>query len=516
MPRISRSSRRAVLPLFCVVFLATGCPGDTAVESDGRSAPAGTLRLAYPEEPGSLNPILARSPAARDILRAVLPSFHLVTPDLRYRPYLLEAEPTVTTTKDRMLVRFRLRKNARWSDGSPVSVDDVVFTWRVMTDPGLPVAVRDGFDYVVDVERQSASVGTMVLSPPYAGWRDLFSAGRFVLPKPAKGGTSSVGEWDKGPPMAGGPFLVEEWTRGKAIVLRRNPTFLGLQPLLEKIQVEFVPDATTALQLLQTGDVDAVAPALGISWGRRLERVPGVDTSWKFGPDLVHLVLNTPSSADAAQRRRIAEAIDRDRFTEAIIRDEGRKADGVLAPQQKGAVPAWAEYGTNTEPAEELIPNEELTLVFPKSELMDLAARFVQAEIKRAGGDVELVPLDGNVFQDEWLPERRFDLALWEGRSGPDAWLPRWFAATGDERLSQVIDGELNDILSDTERLSAGNQTALVMAQERLATLVPVLPLFQPKVTIGWREGVRGIVANPTVDGPLWNAWNWSIDSSAA
>jgi peptide/nickel transport system substrate-binding protein len=515
MPRASRSSRRYVLSFVCVGLLSTGCPGQQTPPPPGRSAPAGTVRLAYPEEPGSLNPILARSPAARDILRAVLPSFHLVTPDLRYRPYLLESEPTVKTTNERMRVRFRLRGNVRWSDGRRVTVDDVVFTWRVMTEPELPVAVRDGFEYVVDIVKRSASAGTLILSPPYAAWRDLFSAGRFVLPKPATGGPASVGQWDEGPPVAGGPFRIGEWTRGKAIVLERNPRFFGPRALLEAIQIEFVPDATTALQLLQVGEVDAVAPALGISWGRRLKAIPGVTTSGMFGPDLVHLVVNTPASADAEKRRRIADAIDRDRFAEVVIRDEGRVADGVLAPEQDGAEPAWRGYGTDADP-EQLGTDEELTLAFPKSELLDLAARYVQAELKRAGGDVELVPLDADVFQNEWLPERRFDLALWESRTGPGPWLPRWFAATGDERVSQLIDAELNDILAEAEQEGPANQAALSGAQERLADLVPVLPLFQPKVTMGWREGVDGIAANPTVDGPLWNAWNWSITPSAA
>jgi ABC-type transport system substrate-binding protein len=385
-----------------------------------------------------------------------------------------------------------------------------------MTDPELPVAVRDGFEYVVDIVKQSDSAGTVVLSPPYEGWRDLFSAGRFVLPKPRAGGISSVGKWDEGPPLAGGPFRIADWIRGKEIVLQRNPGFFGPGPQLEGIEVEFVPDATTALQLLQAGEVDAVAPALGISWGRRLDAIPGVTTSRKFGPDLVHLVVNTPSSADAAKRRRIAGAVDRERFAEAIIRDEGRKADGVLAPEQRGALPAWDQYEANAQPSGRLGSDEELTLVFPKGELLDLAARFVQAEIKRAGGDVELVPLDPDVFQGEWLPERRFDLALWEGRSGPNAWLSRWFAATGDERVSHVIDGGLDEILAEAEQGGAEGQSALERAQERLAELVPVLPLFQPKVTVGWRDGVRGMVANPTVDGPLWNAWNWSIESAPA
>lgn len=512
MPPASRSSPKHFLTLVCVALLSVACPGEGTSSSPEGPEPSGTIRLSYPEEPGSLNPILARSPAARDVLRAVLPSFHLVTPNLRYRPFLLASEPSVESTKDRMVVRFRLREDARWSDGRPVTVDDVVFTWRVMTDPELPVAVRDGFEYLEDVEKETAAVGTLVLSPPFAGWRDLFSAGRFVLPKPSTGGTESVGEWDNGPPVAGGPFRLGAWVRGRSIELTANPMFFGPGPLLEGIQIEFVPDATTAVQLLEIGEVDAVAPMLGISWGRRLAAIPGAATSKAYGPDVVHLVLNTPPTADDSMRQRIAEAIDRDRFAEVIVRDEGRKADGVLVPEQKGAVPAWDQYGSRDAP-EDLPSDKELTMAYPRGELLDLAARYVQAELERAGGDVELVPLDADAFQGEWLPERRFDLALWESRSGPDAWLTRWFAATGDERVSQLIDEKLTAFLSDVD---AGQPQAVTEAQEHLADLVPVLPLFQPKVTMGWRDGVEGIVANPTVDGPLWNSWNWSIEAESA
>lgn len=514
MPRDSRFARRLLRPIACVALLATACPGEEDRAPAERRTPTGTVRLAYPEEPASLNPILARSSAARDILRAVLPSFHLVTPEVRYRPYLLASEPTVETLGEQMRVQFRLRANARWSDGRRVTVDDVAFTWRVMTDPDLAVAVRDGFEFVVDVERKSASVGTLVLEPPFAGWRDLFSAGRFVLPKPAAGGPASVEEWDQGPPVAGGPFRIKQWVRGKAIELERNQRFFGPHPLLEGIQIEFVPDATTAIQLLQTGGVDAVAPALGISWGRRLAAIPGVTTSGIFGPDLVHLVANTTSGSDADDRQKIADAIDRGRFAEAVIRDEGREADGVLAPEQKGALPAWNRYGTGATPGR-LSADEELSLVFPKSELLDLAARYVQAELERAGGDVELVPLDADAFHGEWLPEQRFDLALWESRSGPDSWLTRWFSDAGDERVSRVTNPELNETLSETDLGAERSVSALARAQEHLAELVPILPLFQPKVTMGWRAGVGGIMANPTVDGPLWNAWNWSMAKGA-
>src|SRR5688572_21926122 len=104
----SRSGRRGVHRAIwriaglavALVVASGGCtPGQETrprpTQPPERPPPAGTLRLGYPEEPITLNPIRAVSAPPRDLLRAVLPSFFLVTPDLRYRPYLLAREPEV-------------------------------------------------------------------------------------------------------------------------------------------------------------------------------------------------------------------------------------------------------------------------------------------------------------------------------------------------------------------------------------------------------------------------------------
>lgn len=502
-------SRRSLAAAACLGLLATACPGRPAPEptTAPRPPPHGTFLLGYPEEPHTLNPILARSSAARDVLRAVLPSFHLVTPDLRYRPWLLAGEPVVTTQGQEMRVRFRLRE-ASWSDGRPITVDDVAYTWRVMTHPDLPVTVADGFERIVDVARISATEGELVLSPPYAAWRDLFSAGRFVLPAPADGDPTAVEGWDEGPPVGGGPFAIEGWERGLRVRLVPNPGFFGPPPLVERLDVTFVPDAITAEQLLRAGELDAVAPALGVAWGRRLKAIPGAEVSRRTGPDLVHLILNAERIRDAAERRRIAGAIDRGRFADVLLRDEGARADFVLAPEQS-AVPAWARYGEGER--EEVRTRRELTLAYTRGELLDQAARFIQAQIESAGGDVELVALDADAFQGEWLPRRRFDLALWESRSGPGPWLSRWFSSGAQEGVSGLADTRLDALLERADDGGPQGSSALDQAQGLLAELVPVLPLFQPSVTMAWRLGVRGPVANPTADGPLWNAWDWSL-----
>src|SRR5918992_3840186 len=201
MPPRSASRRKCRRAAAALVLMA-GCtagPAPGPTPPPDRPAPSGTIRLAYPSVPPTLDPVAELSPAATDILRAVLPSFYVVTPDLAYRPYLLDGEPDVRSTGDRMSVQFRIRPNARWSDGTPITVADVAFTAEVMRR--APPMRRVGFDHLREVVEESPTVGRLELSPPLEDWRGLFSAGRFVLP--AHTSPDEAGGWDLGPPVAG-------------------------------------------------------------------------------------------------------------------------------------------------------------------------------------------------------------------------------------------------------------------------------------------------------------------------
>src|SRR5918992_276875 len=406
MPPRSASRRKCRRAAAALVLMA-GCtagPAPGPTPPPDRPAPSDTIRLAYPSVPPTLDPVAELSPAATDILRAVLPSFYVVTPDLAYRPYLLDGEPDVRNTGDRMSVRFRIRPNARWSDGTPITVADVAFTAEVMR---------------------------------------------------------------RAPPM-------------------------------RRVEVAFVPDPTTAIQLLREGLVDVVAPMLGVSWGRRLGEVPGAQSGGTFGPPVVHLVVNAPRVPSVEDSRSVADAVDRGRFVDVVLRDEGASSESVVVPEVPGSVPVWARYGRG--PPEPADIDGELSLVYVRGELLDLTARYLQAELRRAGIDLELVPLEADVFWGTFLPEGRFDLAILEVRGGPLADLDPWAAGwAGDDRTVRSLAGEAAE----------GDPTALAAAQRRLAALAVVLPLYQVRTAMGWREGVTGIQPNPSADGPLWNAWAW-------
>ena len=504
MPPRSPRSRRWLGAGF-LVMVAGACPADEPRPPSPPDplSPPGTVRVVYPDEPATLNPVTEPSPAALDLLRPLLPSFFRITPDLGYELSLLAEDPEVVPAGDRTEVRFRIREDAAWSDGMPVTVRDVAFTWRAMAevDAWNPM----GFDRLLDVVADEPKSGRLVLNGEWPGWRDLFSAGRFVLPSHV-GDPASVARWNQGPPVTAGPYRLQGWTPGRSVALVADPTHWAGPPAVERLEVLFVPDPTTALQLLDRGQVDVVTPMAGYSWERRLAEVADGGTSTATGPDVVSLAFNVASVADIDLRRRIAHAVDRARFLEVVLSDEAEPADGVLAPEQPGAEAAWAGYGTSPSAGEP--GTDELDLVHQRTELPDLVARYVQAELERAAVDAELVTLEHDVLYRSFLPARRFDLAIVEVRSGhwPEVW--RWIEMPGaGPSLTGLSDPEVVDL---AVRAADGSEEALRKAQERLADLAVVLPLYRPRVTMGWRAGISGPAANPTVEGPLWNVEAWA------
>jgi hypothetical protein len=168
----------------------------------------------------------------------------------------------------------------------------------------------------------------------------------------------------------------------------------------------------------------------------------GVKSSSALGEERVYLDLEG-SDLTIPERRFIARELDRQSLEEGFVRDAG---------QLEGELPAG--------PVQK--PDEGLELAAPAGdELLILIQRVVQARLKEAGVAVDLVVTDPRTFYSQWAIEDPFDLAV-----------RRTFA------------------------VPKGASGAVIDA----------IPLFRVDSVIGFGSGVSGVVANPTGDGPLWNA----------
>ncbi|MGH9166000.1 MAG: ABC transporter substrate-binding protein, partial [Acidimicrobiales bacterium] len=428
----------------------------------GDPVPGGSARVGVWGEPDPAAPTLGGA-AVRSL---VLPQLYVARPDGRWQPSLVVGGSDRTGPLARSAT-LRLRSGT-WSDGSPITVEDL----RRSADDRF-VAGIDG----------PAPDGTLTLrfTQSLPGWRRLWS------------GVDSVSA--PAPNVWGGPFVVAGYERGLEVVLRRNDGWYGEDgPFLDELRLVLVPDPTIARLLLGKGELDAVMPPAGTVRTTQLRAVAGVEVAtapssqngWWVG-----LVFG-PERLSLDRRRAVMALVDRRPFVETLLADEATVLDG-FDPSGGGAGPGpWSRPGAGDARA---LRGATVDLVGEYEEPMTgLVQRSMQKRARAVAGQLELRNAEADRVEP-WVAAGAFDAAVVMQLDGPVVcWTCRWSAV--DEGLARAAD--------------AGDAAAASALQTKLRDDARLLPLWRTRTVVAWRSGLRGVVANGYALSAAWNAWEWS------
>jgi len=484
------------------------------------TGPAGTIRLGVPEEPASLDPFDARSRtlAGEAVLGQVLPQLFRVDPAGREQGWLAD-DASVQVAADGRSARFALRVGARWSDGTPITADDLRFTLDTVRGAAWP-GPRAGYDRLTAVEGSGAGV-TFRFDGPFPGWRRLFSGPDFVLPAHRLAGRDLAAEWKQGPDLSGGPFRLGAVTPGLSVRLERNDAWWGPVARAAAIDVLVVPDVRTMEQLLGRGDLDAAWPPVTSNRIGRFRALAGVDVSVaEPGGALEALVANATTVAPDRRRAWLGLA-NRDRFVAVLLGGEAAPATDLTGPggpplsaTSNGAAPGpsaaggsgavWATAGVDPV-AGRLKGGAVPTLVSAdEDELAPLVGRVLQQNAQAAGATLELKSDESTTVDGAWLPGGRFDLALQRTVSWPEPCWTCWFAdaATGRGNVTRGTG------LTPLATAADADGAAVPALEARVKADGLLLPLWRPRAVLAGRK-VGGLVANSWSLGPFWAAESW-------
>ena len=229
-----------------------------SVLSVGGMAQARDLTIALATEPSSMDP-----------------QFHSLTPNIQLSETLFD--PLVRTdavakpipalaeswTVNGNVWLFKLRPNVKFSDGSPFTADDVIFTYaRVPKVPNSPSAFTL---YLKSIEKIEA-VDPLTLKITTKGPSPVLLANLSIVPimskkaasGPAPEGKTTV-ELNRGDGLIGtGPYKFVSWRRGAEIVLDRNPHYWGTKPAWDKVIYRPITNPAARVAALLAGDVDVI------------------------------------------------------------------------------------------------------------------------------------------------------------------------------------------------------------------------------------------------------------------
>ena len=178
---------------------------------------------------------------------------------------------SVEMPADRGSVTFYMRPQARFSDGEPVTVDDVIFSYELLRDKGRPNH-RSYYSKVDHVERVGDGGVKFVFQDGADRELPLILGLMPVLPKHAID-PDTFDQTTLSPPVGSGPYVVETVDPGKRIVLKRDPDYWGAElPIVrgrfnfDRVRFDYFRDQSTLFEAFKKGLVDVYAETDPTRW----------------------------------------------------------------------------------------------------------------------------------------------------------------------------------------------------------------------------------------------------------
>ena len=248
-------------------------PGFTALPYVNPDAPkGGTIRFGVAGGFDSLNPFILKGDAPYSVRAHVFESLMGRSWDEPFTLYGLLAE-SVETPEDRSWVEFTLRPEARFSDGTAVTVGDVIWSLRTLGEAGHP-RYRNAWKKVAAVERTGPRSLRVSFNTPdrelplIIGLRPILKKAQWQGRVFAESGMAPV-------PVGTGPYAIAEAEAGRQLILRRDPGYWGRdlpfmrgQANFDEMRYEYFGDGDVVFEAFRAGAIDIHREFNAAKWQR--------------------------------------------------------------------------------------------------------------------------------------------------------------------------------------------------------------------------------------------------------
>ena len=278
---------------------------------------------------------LAQGVVAGSILPSIFSSLVQFDQDLGLVPDLAE---TWEVTEDGLGYTFTLRQGLTFHNGDTLTADDVRYTYERTTNPDFASPHANKLALVDTLETPDERTVNITLSAPFAPFLAVACTrgpGRALTPVPRRA-IEELGDEQFGiTPVGSGPFAIvaESVEVGRGFEMAAFEGWYGGRPYLDAVEIQLIPEASSAASALEAGDVDVIDPAPAtlfeqLSGNPDLVVVEGPSTSWRG------VVMNQarPPWDNPDARMAVAKALNRQTFVETAFFGLAAPSVGAIAP----------------------------------------------------------------------------------------------------------------------------------------------------------------------------------------
>lgn len=446
----------------------------------------------------------------------------LLSLSLDYTTYECQLCETYEVSPDGKTVVFKLRKDVKFHDGTPLNAEAVKFNFDWYMDPkNSPQLNQDWVDVFTSFDVVDEYTLQVNLKEPYAA---LYATlGGTLLASPTAYKTLGDVEFSSHP-VGTGPFMAVEVVENSSILYKRNPDYKwgpkwssGEPPKVEEFEIRFVKDNAVAYAALETGEATfiKIAPQFipAAEKNDKLAVNKGVGVSvYYFGWNN-----SLPMYQDPAMREALSHAINREEIILAAFEGEAYALATFIPPATYGFTEEqnkYAEEKMKLDPALSIKMLDELgykdvngdgvredkegkplyfKLYVTNAEELERAAQTIQGQLSEVGLKVEVIPMD-SAARSDLLYNCESDLYI--GMYGwNDPFIltlmtqkpPNW--TCWDDPKVQELGKAINTTMDLNVRANAVTEQLKYMADNYFW-----VPLWADYNAIGYRKNLKGIL----------------------
>jgi peptide/nickel transport system substrate-binding protein len=475
---------------------------------------------------GSLNPLFGEATAGSNDLDALL--FEPLVRVLPTGAIQGRLASRWDVSPDGRTYSFTLRPNAHWSDGSPVTADDIVFTVRTVQDPQFPGALlNQSWKDIIATAVDNQHV-RFALPGHNAGFLANLQL-LYIVPAHLLAGKSVAELASASPnlnPVGTGPFRLVDQSADR-IQLERNP-FAWRRPWLNTLTIRSFSSQQAALDALDRGQVDGLAnlSPSGTERERSNKQVNVLAAStYQYAELLLNLKAEEPYFQDVKVRQAIAKAIDRTAIIREVLGGQAIPDDGPIPRSITWAYDAAAQQpphdvagaGKLLDDAGWAMVNGVRTkggtsLSFGLTVSSDVppyqrVAEKVAEQLAEVGIVAEVRPVTTASLIHDYLNPRAFDMTLTAFDNGPDPDVYTFWhssqAHTGGFNFAGMkknvfIDGDLEDGRNTLDL--AIRAKAYATFQEDFAKEIPAVFLYSPRYVMAISKRIHGVRLDSAIE----------------
>lgn len=465
-------------------------------------------------EPATLDPNLGEGVPASNINRDLFECLMDVDAEGNVIPGQAES---FGISDDKLVYTFKLRQDAKWSNGDPVTAGDFVYAFRRIADPKVAakyswylkiLGIKNTAE-ILDGKKPVDSLGVKAVDPktleitlgkpiPYF----IIGLSHIVMaPVPQKIVEKYGAAWTKPENMVGnGAYKLKEWVVNEKIVLVKNDQYYGKDKVkIEKVTFLPIPEQSTELKRYKAGEIDFLSELPKNQYKNLVKTLPDeVKVMGRLGTYYYYLNMMKKPFDDVRVRKALSYAVDRDILAKVIL-GTGEKPAYTFVPEiVSGYTPPVPEYQTwdqkkRNEVAKKLLSEAGFTpanplkfeLLYNTSEQHKRNALAISSMWKKAFDGAVIVTLKNQEWKT-YLSEKHagnFEVA----RAG---WIGDYNEAStmldlltkGHSSNSSHYDNPKYDALMNKARVTVDDKernTLYQQADSIIAEDMPIIPLFQ-------------------------------------